>query len=117
MGFAASLSLLRIGGPIVLHIKADQLPPEYRAEPRAALAGGDDGMDLVARIVAAAPDHLRPGGLLVLEIGHEARHFERRFPRLEFAYVPSAEGENRLVAVTAAALKAASGAAAAPSTR
>ena len=53
----------------------------------------------------------------MLEIGHEARHFERRFPRLEFAYVPSAEGENRMVAVTAAALKAASGAAAAPSTR
>ena len=109
--------LILCNPPYVNQQSMDQLPPEYRAEPRAALAGGDDGMDLVARIVAAAPDHLRPGGLLVLEIGHEARHFERRFPRLEFAYVPSAEGENRMVAVTAAALKAASGAAAAPSTR
>ena len=109
--------LILCNPPYVNQQSMGQLPPEYRAEPRAALAGGDDGMDLVARIVAAAPDHLRPGGLLVLEIGHEARHFERRFPRLEFAYVPSAEGENRMVAVTAAALKAASGAAAAPSTR
>jgi ribosomal protein L3 glutamine methyltransferase len=83
------------------------LPAEYRAEPQAALAGGDDGMDLVARILAAASRHLTPDGLIVLEIGHEARHFERRFPQIEFAYVPVAQGDDRVVAIGAAALKAA----------
>ena len=67
----------------------------------------EDGMDLVARILAAANRHLAPDGLIVLEIGHEARHFERRFPTLEFAYVPVTQGDDRVVAIGAAALKAA----------
>ena len=91
--------LILCNPPYVNRQSMDELPAEYRAEPRDALAGGDDGMDLVARIVREAAEHLRPDGLLVLEIGHEARHFERRFPRLEFAYVPVAQGEDRIVAV------------------
>ena len=81
------------------------LPAEYRAEPRSALDGGDDGMELVARIIRQAGEHLSPDGLMVLEIGHEARHFERRFPRLEFAYVPVTQGANRIVALSAQALR------------
>jgi ribosomal protein L3 glutamine methyltransferase len=103
--------------PYVNRQSMEALPAEYRAEPRDALDGGDDGMDLVARIVREAPEHLRPEGLLVLEIGHEARHFERRFPQLEFAYVPVAQGEDRIVAASAAALKAAGDSDAAPAGR
>ncbi len=93
--------------PYVNRQSMDELPAEYRAEPHDALDGGDDGMELVARIVREAAEHLRPDGLLVLEIGHEARHFERRFPQLEFAYVPVAQGDDRIVAATLSALKAA----------
>ena len=109
--------LILCNPPYVNRQSMDELPAEYRAEPAAALAGGDDGMDLVARILREATDHLRPEGLLVLEIGHEARHFERRFPQLEFAYVPVAQGDDRVVAVTAAALKDAGEATAAPASR
>jgi ribosomal protein L3 glutamine methyltransferase len=73
------------------------LPPEFLAEPSRALAGGVDGMDLVRRILAQAPAHLEPGGLLLLEIGHEARHFEAAFPALEFAYLPVTAGDDQLV--------------------
>jgi release factor glutamine methyltransferase len=45
------------------------LAAEVRAEPRLALDGGDDGLDLVRRLAAAAPAHLGPAGALVLEIG------------------------------------------------
>jgi release factor glutamine methyltransferase len=45
------------------------LAPEVRAEPRLALDGGADGLDLVRRLVAAAPRLLAAGGALVLEIG------------------------------------------------
>lgn len=37
-------------------------------EPRLALDGGPEGMDLVGRIIREAPDHLAPGGLLLMEI-------------------------------------------------
>ena len=52
--------------------RAESSPPspaEVRREPALALDGGPDGLDVVRRIVAAAPRLLRPGGLLALEIG------------------------------------------------
>ncbi len=81
-----------------------ELPPEYLHEPRAALGGGEDGMDLVRAIVAGARARLAPGGLLVLEIGHEAPHFEAAFPGLEFTYLPTEGGDDRIVLVERDAL-------------
>ena len=75
----------------------DALPPEYVHEPQGALGGGEDGMDLVRRIVGGARSRLAPGGLLVLEIGHEATHFEAAFPGLEFTYLPTEGGDERIV--------------------
>lgn len=83
------------------------LPPEYRAEPRDALAAGDDGMDLVRRIVAAAPRHLADDGVLVLEIGHGAASFEQAFPQLEFGWLPVTAGDCMLVIATREQLAAA----------
>lgn len=40
-------------------------------EPRAALDGGADGLDALRCIIADAPDHLCPGGWLVLEHGRD----------------------------------------------
>ena len=40
-------------------------------EPRMALDGGTDGLDFIRRIIKEAPDHLRPGGLLLMEIGDD----------------------------------------------
>jgi ribosomal protein L3 glutamine methyltransferase len=58
------------------------LPPEYRHEPRLALAGGVDGLDLVARLLAQAPQHLEADGLLLCEVGDGKAALRRRFPRL-----------------------------------
>ncbi len=93
--------------PYVNEASMQALPPEFRAEPRAALAGGRDGMDLVRRIIADAPAHLADQGVLLLEIGHEAAHFEAAFPQLEFHYLPVTAGERMLVLVEAAQLSAA----------
>src|SRR5882672_5507915 len=46
-----------------------KLPPEYRHEPRMALAAGDDGLDLVHRILRDAPDYLTKKGGILCEIG------------------------------------------------
>lgn len=91
--------------PYVNARSMDALPPEFRAEPRSALAGGGaDGMDLVRRIVAAAAGFLSPEGVLVLEIGHEAEHFEAAFADLEFAWLPVPAGERMVALLTAGQL-------------
>lgn len=85
--------------PYVSAASMRTLPPEFLVEPQAALAGGRDGMDLIRRILEQAPAHLEEAGSLVLEIGHEAAHFEAAFPRLEFAYLPVSAGDDMLVLV------------------
>ena len=92
--------------PYVCDASMALLPQEFQAEPRFALAGGPDGMQLIARILSEAAQHLTQEGLLILEIGHEAEHFERAFPTLEFAYLPVEAGEQMLVAIEAQALGA-----------
>jgi hypothetical protein len=99
--------LVACNPPYVNETSMRALPPEFRAEPRAALAAGRDGMDLVRRIVAGARAHLAADGLLLLEIGHEAAHFEAAFPTLEYHYLPVAAGERVLVLVEASALPSA----------
>lgn len=72
--------------PYVTTRSMRRLPEEYRHEPSLALAAGNDGLDLVHRILAEAREHLNPGGLLVCEIGGNRRALERAYPRLEFAW-------------------------------
>jgi release factor glutamine methyltransferase len=56
--------------PYVVERARAALQPEVRDhEPPLALFGGADGLALVARLISAAPEHLRPGGYLVFEFG------------------------------------------------
>jgi release factor glutamine methyltransferase len=56
--------------PYIVSSEIDSLQPDIKDfEPRLALDGGADGLDIVRRIVDQAPDHLVPGGVLALEIG------------------------------------------------
>lgn len=71
-----------------------KLPPEYLREPQIALAGGDDGMDLVRRIVAGASERLTKKGLLVVEIGNERAFAEAAFPDLELTWVSTSAGDD-----------------------
>jgi len=95
--------LILCNPPYVPDATMATLPPEYRAEPTLALAGGSDGMDLVRRIVADAPRHLEDDGVLVLEVGHERAAFERTFPRLECAWLETSGGD-RVVLIGKTAL-------------
>jgi ribosomal protein L3 glutamine methyltransferase len=86
--------------PYVNSASMAALPAEYRAEPELALAGGADGMDFIRTLLADAAQYMTEQAVLVLEIGHEAAHFEAAFPQLEFAYLPTHETENHVVLVT-----------------
>ena len=65
----APFSLIVANLPYVTSAELASLPPDVRSEPALALDGGADGLDLVRRLVAAAPALLSPGGALALEIG------------------------------------------------
>ena len=86
--------------PYVNSTSMQALPAEYRAEPALALAGGTDGMDLVRNIIRDAHRHMTDNAVLVLEIGHERRHFERAFPRLEVAWLETSGGHDQVLLVT-----------------
>jgi len=98
--------LILCNPPYVTDQSLAALPAEYRAEPRLALAGGADGMDLVRPIVAHAAAHLSPDGVLVLEVGHERASFERAFPRLEVAWLETSGGDDCVLVATREALAA-----------
>ena len=98
--------LILCNPPYVNDASMAALPPEYRAEPVLALAGGPDGMNLIRRIVADAPNFMGEDAVLVLEVGHERAHFEQAFSRLECAWLETSGGDDRVVLIGRRALLA-----------
>lgn len=99
--------LILCNPPYVNRDSMSRLPPEFRAEPTMALAGGPDGMDFVRRLLAGAARHMTPPAVLVIEIGHERAHFEAAFPRLETVWLPTSAGEDQVLLLTRSALETA----------
>jgi ribosomal protein L3 glutamine methyltransferase len=91
--------------PYVNSASMDSLPAEYLREPRIALAGGTDGMDLVRQIVAGAGPRLPPRGVLIVEIGNEREHAEAAFPELELTWLSTSAGDNAVFMLNASQLK------------
>jgi len=88
--------------PYVTADSMDSLPDEFRHEPELALAAGDDGNDILRRLLAAARQHLTPDGLLVVDMGHNRDLVEAAFPSLPFMWVAT-EGHDGGVFVLRAA--------------
>lgn len=86
------------------------LPAEFRAEPSLALdgnrRGGTDGMDFVRDLLLGVATHLTADGVLVLEIGHERRHFDAAFRRLEAIWLTTSAGDDQVLLLTRTALQA-----------
>jgi ribosomal protein L3 glutamine methyltransferase len=87
--------------PYVNSASMANLPSEYQAEPAMALAGGDDGMDIVRRIVAGAKERLTPRGVLVVEIGNEFAYAEAAFADLELTWLSTSAGDEAVFLLTA----------------
>jgi ribosomal protein L3 glutamine methyltransferase len=87
--------------PYVTGAAMDALPAEYLHEPRMALAAGEDGMDVVRRIVADARAHLMPDGVLAVEVGHNREFVEAAFPDLPMVWLPTSGGDDMVFLVQA----------------
>ncbi|MGN6082529.1 50S ribosomal protein L3 N(5)-glutamine methyltransferase [Trinickia sp.] len=92
--------------PYVNSTSMDALPAEYRHEPELALAGGEDGMDVVRRIIKEARNWLTDDGLLVVEIGNERANVEAAFGGLDLVWLSTSAGDDTVFLIQAGDLPA-----------
>ena len=86
--------------PYVNRSSMQSLPQEYQREPTLALASGEDGLDHVRIILNQAAQHLNPGGLLVVELGHNRTAAEAAFPLMEFTWPETSGGDQFVFMLT-----------------
>lgn len=78
--------------PYVPTSEIANLPAEYRHEPALGLAGGQDGLDIVKRLLAQASSHLTQDGILVVEVGDSAEALSEQYPRVPFLWLEFERG-------------------------
>ncbi len=91
--------------PYLTATELDGLEPELRREPASALDGGADGLDVLGRLIRRAPEYIRRGGLMAVEIapgqlGDVVRMARAGFPGANVVHVEDLLGLPRVVAVT-----------------
>ena len=91
--------------PYVNANSMNALPAEYHAEPALALAGGDDGMDLIRNIIAGAPDYLSERGAILIEIGNEYENFKKAFPQIPVIWMEVSAGDEQVLLIQAEDLR------------
>ena len=79
--------------PYVTNDETDALPREYGYEPEMGLRAGDDGLDLVLKILRDAPLHLTEDGLLICEVGESEQHLIKLLPELPLLWVEFQVGQ------------------------
>ncbi|HEY3757550.1 MAG TPA: 50S ribosomal protein L3 N(5)-glutamine methyltransferase [Opitutaceae bacterium] len=82
----------------------NRLPAEFQAEPRLALDGGADGMDIVRRLIKQARSRLKPHGILAIEVGALHDAVNREFAKREPHWLHTADGSDCVVLFQAARL-------------
>lgn len=80
------------------------LPAEYAHEPAMALAAGEDGLDIVKRILREAREHLTDGGAMICEIGRCRPALEDAFPDLPLLWLDTEDSEGEVFLVRASDL-------------
>lgn len=68
------------------------MPAEYQHEPELGLACGEDGLNLVRRMLAEAADHLTEKGVLIVEVGNSQVHVEALYPEVDFTWLEFERG-------------------------
>jgi ribosomal protein L3 glutamine methyltransferase len=86
--------------PYVGREELDGLPEEYRREPELGLFGGEDGLDIVRRILSGAYEHLQPGGILIGEVGNTDLALEAAFPDVPFVWLEFERGGGGVFVLT-----------------
>jgi ribosomal protein L3 glutamine methyltransferase len=88
----ANYDLIVSNPPYVSADVFEKLPAEYLAEPSTGLVCGQDGLDIVLKIIDAAPRHLKQQGLLIMEVGESAETLQETLPRVPFFWLDFEQG-------------------------
>jgi len=98
---AGAYDLIVSNPPYVSIAEMETLPEEYRHEPALALVAGDDGLDLVARILCEGNGRLKPGGIMAIEVANSAPALLQRYPGVQFLWPEIEQGDGGIFLLTA----------------
>lgn len=87
----------------------ETLPEEFKHEPDNALFSGEDGMDVIRKLLKQAAEKLKPSGLLLIEVGGLQDALEAAFPKIEFNWLATADESDCVCLIQASSLKKAFG--------
>ena len=79
----------------------DALPAEFHREPRMALDGGADGLDIIRKLFLQARTRLLPHGVVLIEVGGLQQAMDKAFPELDLYWMHTADGSNCVCLVQA----------------
>ncbi|PLR33987.1 50S ribosomal protein L3 N(5)-glutamine methyltransferase [Chimaeribacter californicus] len=97
---ALKYDLIVTNPPYVDEEDMADLPDEFRFEPELGLAAGSDGLKLVRRILACAPDYLSEQGVLICEVGNSMVHLMDQYPDIPFTWLEFDNGGDGVFMLT-----------------
>ncbi|WP_077338128.1 50S ribosomal protein L3 N(5)-glutamine methyltransferase [Pseudocolwellia agarivorans] len=91
--------------PYVDQDDVDSLPQEYLHEPEMGLGCGEDGLDIVRKILAESAAHLSENGILICEVGNSQIHVASVYPEVPFKWLTFEHGGHGVFMLTKAQLE------------
>ncbi len=91
--------------PYVPREEVEQLADEFHHEPESGLLAGDDGLDIVVRMLSEAANHLAADGILVVEVGYTHEALQAQYPQVPFMWLDFENGGTGVFLLEAAVLE------------